>query len=213
MNIALVTDSVRFALTHDDAPLVGAFARLGDLAVPVDWADPVVDWTMFDAIAIRSPWDYHERWAEFDRWLAGVEHLPLWNPARILRWNLTKTYLLELEAAGLPVIPSVRLAPGAEPDLADAVERWGEIVVKPEVGGGGAWTWRANAASRREVEHAIRPRIAPADGPEPAVGFLVQPFVPEILQGEWSLVYLDGEYSHAVQTVANASMPLVGGVV
>lgn len=193
MRIALVTDRARRALTHDDAPLVAAFAALGDEAVPVEWADPEVAWGSFAAIAIRSPWDYHERWPDFSAWLDRVAELPLWNPARVLRWNLTKTYLLELQEAGLPVIPSIRLAPGAAPDLGEAIARWGEVVVKPEVGAGGAFTLRADRGSRAAVERAIAARRSEG------VGFLVQPFLPAVFAGEWSLVWIDGEYSHAVR--------------
>lgn len=203
MNIALVTDSVRPHLTHDDAPLPAAFARLGDRAVPVDWADPAADWAAFDAIVIRSPWNYHERWPEFDAWLGRVAHLPLFNPAQILRWNLTKTYLAEMGEAGLPVIPTLRLPPDRAPDLGDAIARWGEIVVKPEVGAGGALTYRATADTRAGVEDAIRPRLASG------VGFLVQPFLPAIFAGEWSLVYLDGAYSHAVRKTGAAGQFLI----
>ena len=203
MNIALVTDAVRPHLTHDDAPLPAAFARLGHRAVPADWADPGVDWASFDAIVIRSPWNYHERWPEFDAWLASVAHLRLFNPAQILRWNLTKSYLAEMADAGLPVIPTLRLPPDRDPDLTDAIARWGEIVVKPEIGAGGALTFRATAATRAGVQDAIRPRMA--DG----VGFLVQPFLPAIFAGEWSLVYLDGRYSHAVRKTGAAGQFLI----
>ena len=202
MNIALVTDSDRIGLTHDDLPLIAAFARKGDQAIPTDWADPAVPWETFDAIVIRSPWDYHARWRAFEQWLSRVELLPLWNPAKVLRWNLAKTYLLELEAAGLPVIPSLRLPPDQAPSLAKAIERWGEIIVKPEVGAGGAWTYRANADSQSKIEELILPRLCSRDPAQPSVGFLVQPFLPKIFEGEWSLVYLDGVYSHAVRKTA-----------
>ncbi len=152
---------------------------------------------------IRSPWNYHERWPEFDAWLARVAHLPLWNPAKILRWNLTKSYLAEMADAGLPVIPTRRLPPGRDPDLTDAIARWGEIVVKPEIGAGGALTFRATADTRADVEDAIRSRLAEG------VGFLVQPFLPAIFAGEWSLVYLDGRYSHAVRKTGAAGQFLI----
>jgi glutathione synthase/RimK-type ligase-like ATP-grasp enzyme len=192
--LAVVTDAVRPSLVDDDRPLLAAFAALGVQAVPVDWADERVDWRAFDAALIRSPWNYPSHGLAFE---ALVERMPIpvWNPAHVLRWNLRKTYLLELAAAGLPVPPTLYLPAGAPADLGPAFDRWERVVVKPEIGGTGIHTYTADAGSRRAVESAIAPRLR-------EMGFLVQPFLPVVGGGESSLVYLDGVYSHAVKKIA-----------
>lgn len=199
MKLALVTDAEHPALTADDAPLLPAFAAAGVTAVPTDWRDERVDWRAFDGVWIRSPWDYHAHEAAFDAWLDQLDRVGarVWNPTPIVRWNARKTYLADLDAAGLPVIPSRRLPAGAPWSLEDDHARWGDLVVKPEIGGAGAWTHRVGPGEAAAVTRACAPRAA-------QVGFLVQPFLPAIAAGELSLVFLDGAYSHAVRKVAKA---------
>jgi len=64
--------------------------------------------------SLRSTWDYHERPAAFDVWLRRVAStgIPLWNPLPLVSWNMRKTYLRDLEAAGLAVVPTVWALPG-----------------------------------------------------------------------------------------------------
>ncbi len=191
--IVLVTDQIR-GIYADDLELHSAFAARGVEATFVPWDAPV-DWARFKAAVIRTPWDYHERFAEFSAWLDRLDAagVPLWNPSSLIRWNARKTYLLELASEGFPVIPTAQVS---DDGLARHVERWREIVVKPEVGGGGAWTFRANEGSFRAVEA----ELAQAGDRK----FLVQPFDPAVTRGEWSLVYFDGVFSHAVFKVARS---------
>ena len=71
----------------------------------MEWRDPAAAWRGCDALLIRSPWDYHAHFPAFEAWLDAVDAagIPTLNPTRIVRWNLRKTYLLELGEAGLPV--------------------------------------------------------------------------------------------------------------
>jgi hypothetical protein len=76
------------------------------------WWDPAVRWPEYDLVVIRSTWDYVERLPEFRGWLHDVdEGGRLRNPAPVVEWNLDKRYLLDLEAEGVPVIPTT---PGSD---------------------------------------------------------------------------------------------------
>jgi glutathione synthase/RimK-type ligase-like ATP-grasp enzyme len=150
----------------------------------------------FDAVVFRSNWDYHHAPEEFLAWLARGEAsgVPFWNPADLVRWNLSKRYLLDLEKAGIPVVPTVILEEG-EADLLPSVmaERaWQVAVVKPLLSASAHDTTLVPAGEAAVVARAI------ADGRirRPA---MVQPFVEEIRsRGEWSLVFIDGALTHAV---------------
>ncbi|MGH9095526.1 MAG: hypothetical protein ACRDXE_10230 [Acidimicrobiales bacterium] len=79
---------------------------------------------------MSSTWDSVDRPAEYLGWarsVAGVSRLI--NPTEVLDWDLDKVYLRELEAAGVPVIPTTWVAPG---DAWEPPER-SEFVVKPSV--------------------------------------------------------------------------------
>jgi len=166
--IALATSAELPGLDPDDAPLL---AGLGDRAEPAVWSDADVDWTRYDAVLIRSVWDYFLRHDEFIAWVDRVP-VPMWNPADTIRWNSEKSYLRELEAAGVRTIPTAW--GGAVP--------WDEAILKPTVAGGSLGLRRA---ARGE-------RIGP--------GWMAQPFLPDIVcAGELSLVYFDGYFSHAIR--------------
>lgn len=194
--LAVVTDREHPALTPDDAPLVPAFRARGVEAVPTAWDDPAVDWTGFDALLVRSPWDYHLDPDAFFAWLDRLDRLRVrtFNDRAVLRWNADKRYLRALAQAGVPVIPTLWLDRGSVPDLAARlhVSGWEEVVVKPAVSAAGRDTVRVRRGALGAAEALLARALPGAD-------FLVQPFLPAVLtRGETSLTYLDGACVGAV---------------
>jgi glutathione synthase/RimK-type ligase-like ATP-grasp enzyme len=187
--LALATCAAIPGAYPDDAHLVVSLRALGIEPVCCIWDDPAVDWAGFDAVLIRTTWDYFQRYDEFRRWLDRLP-VPTINPAPMLRWNADKRYLLDLQAQGVPIIP-MRVAPGRELQALLAGLEGRDVVLKPTVSGG-AW-------------HTVRgvvgtPAFAAAVAALPVeLDYLVQDFVAEIVSaGEWSLLFFDGRYSHAV---------------
>lgn len=193
--VALVTCSSIRELTDDDRPLLAELWKLGIKAEPTVWDDPSVDWKSFDAAVIRSTWDYHLSPAAFSAWLSRLEKLglPLWNPAPVVRANADKSYLKELEAAGVSVVPTSWVAQGRRANLDEllAVRGWSDAVVKPVVSAGAFRTSRVKAGDPAG-QAALEEVLAHS-------GAMVQAYLPEIAaEGEWSFVFLGGEFSHAV---------------
>lgn len=120
MIVGLATSDKWPALSPDDAPLIPELKKLGVEAAPVIWSDPDIDWRKFDLVVIRSCWDYHLRLDEFSAWIDRMVHdrVRVLNPPAVLRWNMRKSYLLDLAAKGVR-IPRTR------------VER--DVIVKPLV--------------------------------------------------------------------------------
>lgn len=147
----------------------------------------------FDLVMPLLVWGYHGRAAEWAAFLDRAAALPLANPRAILAGNTDKRYLLALADKGVPVVPTLffeRLAPA---DLAAAGAHFGTagLIAKPPVSAGAHGTYRLNGSG----------------APAPALGraMLVQPMMPAVVQeGEWSLFYFAGRFSHAIlKTVAN----------
>lgn len=163
----------------------------------VSW-DEDRDWGAYELVVVRTPWDYFDRVTQFLDWAARVEReTSLVNPADVLRWNSHKGYLAEFTAKSVPTVPT-RLVPGPSTDVADQIREvpWEEIVVKPAVDGGARHAWRGlrddpslSRVAERLTEHG---------------DVVVQPFVPAIVDGERSLVFLGGRFSHAVRKVPKA---------
>jgi glutathione synthase/RimK-type ligase-like ATP-grasp enzyme len=194
--IAFVTYAGMPGFAADDHLVVEELRRRGGEVEPVVWNDPGAGWSRYDRVVIRSCWDYHRRVDEFLGWLNRMERekIPLWNPARVVRGNVDKAYLGELAAAGLPVVPTLHLRRGEASDLAALLEAqgWSEAVIKPAVSASAFRTRRIGrgeaAAAQAELEELLA-----------ASGALIQPFVAEIQSaGEWSLIFLRGDFSHAV---------------
>lgn len=195
--IALVTYLESPDLTPDDQLLADALRQRGATPSAVPW-DSDVDWSTFDLVVLRSPWDYFLRAAEFAAWIDRLEAqgVPLVNPYPVVRWNGDKRYLIELEQAGIEIVPTILVERDADqPSLAGllAERDWDEAVVKPVVSAGGHGTWRASLPTAAEDEARFQALRASATG-----DVFVQPFMPEVVSaGEWSLLFVDGVYSHA----------------
>ncbi|QNE16609.1 hypothetical protein F1D05_00195 [Kribbella qitaiheensis] len=189
--IALATSADHADLHPADLPLAAALRTAGLDPVAEVWTDPSVDWSSYDAVLLRSVWDYHTRYLEFTEWLGQLDKacVPVFNDTDLLRWNGDKRYLLELRERGVAIVPS-QVAAGACLHEVVAGLDGQQIVIKPTVSATAHNTIRGLAGSG-ELSRAM--------GDLPDDVYLVQPFLPEIQsEGEWSLIYLDGEYSHSV---------------
>lgn len=190
-------------LSHEDEdrPLIDAALAGRPMHVDwVSWDSPSVDWSLYDLVVIRSTWDYHRRLDRFLEWCALVERDSLlWNPGRVVRWNAHKRYLLELERAGVPVIPTVVVEHGQAESLSMILDAqgWDDVVVKPAVSAGSSGTTRHNLDDPAG-ERALAALVERGDA-------LVQPYLDGVeARGETSLVVIDGELTHAVAKVPSS---------
>ncbi len=202
-----MTASVARALDEDLAPLTTALSARTIVHRVVDWHDAAVDWADFDLAVVRSPWDYTRRHGEFLAWAESAGAATnLENPPSVLRWSADKHYLRDLRAAGVPVIATSFATPG------DSIE-WpsaGEVVVKPTVSAGSIDTARYPSGARAEAgAHVARLH---AEGR----AAMVQPYLSAVEgeRGETALVFIDGEFSHALRKgpMLVPGLALVGGL-
>ncbi|MEN3972258.1 hypothetical protein WJS89_06210 [Sphingomicrobium sp. XHP0235] len=142
-----------------------------------------------DAVLPLIAWGYH---LDAGRWFDLLDRIafrgvPCVNDPAILRWNSDKAYLTELAGKGVAVVPTLESEEGEADLLARAVQAFGtdRLVVKPRLSASGAGTYamRAGDALPEDVRDTR---------------LIVQPFLPEIADGELSLLYFDNVYSHAV---------------
>ena len=198
--MALVTCSEYPDGYFDEAPLVAALADLGIDARFVVWDDPAVEWGLFDVTILRSTWDYPPRRDEFLAWAATVPGLL--NPLHAVRWSSDKRYFRALVAGGAPCIPSTFVEPWDSPADAENVVRTvaagsARFVVKPSVGAGSVDAGRFDSNDPSAVEQAVKHARVLGESGRAA---MVQPYLDGIdVTGETAVVYMGGEYSHAVR--------------
>ncbi|MFC3232185.1 ATP-grasp domain-containing protein [Streptomyces nitrosporeus] len=199
-HLALVTDETSLAVDYDMPLLLDACRAAGLRAEICSWRDPDIAWDRFDAVLLRSPWSYVESFQEFLEWCEYVSDVThLFNPLPVVRWNLDKYYLADLAEAGVPVVPSGFVAPGADPAAAvrtflDRHEEAREIVVKPTVG-----------AYSRDVQRFPRTAVTEAAASvakllDQGCHVILQPYQDSIdHHGETDLIHFGGVYSHAIR--------------
>jgi hypothetical protein len=194
----------------DLAPLLAALHAAGLSAEVLAWDDPGADFARARVTLLRSTWNYSEQPGAFLAWVDRTAACSsLWNRRETVRWNTHKSYLLDLEARGVPAVPTHLVRRGEKTRLHDvARERgWTEVVVKPAVSAGSRATLRVRVAGERAVGTATA-----ADDADFARGeahlralaaredVLVQPYLRSVeAYGERAVVWIDGEPTHAVR--------------
>jgi glutathione synthase/RimK-type ligase-like ATP-grasp enzyme len=193
--IAIATCAAYEELKVDDRLLGGALADRGVEALPVVWDGVQPRWENLDLCLVRSTWDYHDKYEEFLAWTRQVERATtLHNPAALIAWNSDKTYLRELDEAGVPTVPTAWVDRGSDLDVEQLLARegWEEAVVKPVVDLGAKNLHRVRAGEG-EAQDALAAALSRSAA-------MIQPFLPSLeAEGEISLIYIDGHFSHAVR--------------
>lgn len=153
----------------------------------VAWDDAAVDWAGFDAVMIGTAWDY---WDRMETFLSALETINtrthLFNPPGLVRWNIHKTYLRDLEARGARLIPTLWLDDATPTAITNAFDHFGcdDIVLKRQIGAGADGQHRLH---RGEPVPVLPHKM------------MAQPFLPAILsEGELSFIFIDGAFSHAL---------------
>ncbi|MDP2333591.1 MAG: hypothetical protein Q8M19_23195 [Reyranella sp.] len=192
--IVLATALDEPGITQSDRLYADALERRGWRVVAAPWDGPPKAFAGADAVVLRSTWGYYRALDAFRAWIEAVAAATrLFNPIALVRWNLRKDYVGKLSAAGIRVPQSHIVACEAtaiDKVLADA--GWDRAVVKP-----------ASGASGHSVELVKRAmldqQVAGLSDEARAAGVVVQEFLPEIAEGELSMVYFDGAFSHAIR--------------
>lgn len=202
LKIALVSCSAMASfkshIESEDELLLRFFREKGIDTRTEVWDDPAADWESYDLAMIKSTWDYFDKPAAFRKWLDDMENrrVNLHNPVPVLRWNMDKIYLREMEEAMVPVIPTVWMDRGEAFDLRSISQRLDaeEIIIKPRISGASKNTFKIGPADFTEITPKLKNLLQHED-------FMAQPFMKEVQQGEHSYIFFNGRFSHAIRKV------------
>jgi hypothetical protein len=183
-------------LTPDDQLAADILMERNVIVDVVAWDDPDIEWQTFGAVIVRSTWNYHRQVQQFLRWLETLDQaqIRVWNPSDVVRENVSKKYLIDLQNAGIPIVPTVFIPQNAKTQLRSILqkENWEHVIIKPEVSASAYQTISAglNTASSDQTK---------LDEILKTSGALIQEFRNEITEtGEWSLIFFERKFSHAV---------------
>jgi glutathione synthase/RimK-type ligase-like ATP-grasp enzyme len=200
MKIALVSCSsmsdYKTDIPNEDELLLSYLQQKAVDAEIVIWDDELVDWESYDIVVIKSTWDYFNKPMQFRAWLHGMQQreIRMFNSPETILWNIDKSYLKDLEKAGIPTIPTIWLDQNMQTDLPVVMSQLGasEIIIKPRISGASKNTFKVNAHNIVAVQQQFDELIKEED-------FMAQPFVPQIMEGEYSFIFFNGLFSHAVK--------------
>ena len=197
--VALPGDWYLGNILEDDGLLQNELERQGISSVRVDWARKDMDWSQYKCVVFRTTWDYFDRFEEFSQWLDDVsKQTKLCNPYSMIKWNMDKHYLKDLESKGIPVTPSRFVEKGSTVNIEDEILKsgWHELVIKPCVSGAARHTYRVNKLNAKAIETVVNKLLK-------YESFVYQPFLESVLtQGEDTLMLFDGKFSHAIRKLA-----------
>lgn len=175
-------------LLHD--PLKAAGWQVEEIS----WRTKDVNWSAYDLVIIRSTWDYQNDPAAFLAVIKTIERQTLLkNNFATVKWNMDKRYLKDLQKKGIPIVPTLWSADLKKPipSFFNALDCQ-EIIIKPTISANAHATFRLDANSFAEQQTKLQAVFK--DRP-----YMVQPFVKKIIsEGEYSLFYFDGEFSHSI---------------
>jgi glutathione synthase/RimK-type ligase-like ATP-grasp enzyme len=194
--IAFVTCAKIPGLTADDQLCVEALRQRGVEVDGVRWDDATVSWKEYDSVVLRSTWDYHLRPEEFRAWIERCERdrVRLWNPGRLVRWNMDKAYLRDLSAVGVAIPDCEWIERGSKLDLAAAMQErnWDKAVLKPTISASAHQTHVVRRENAPQAQDILSEVVGNS-------GAMLQQFMTQVEeQGEWALLFFGGEFSHAV---------------
>ena len=183
-------------LFEEDNLLIRGFEAQGFRASPVVWSNPNIDWNQFDIALIRSTWDYLDASEHFLNVLSKIEasSCKLFNPLSVVRWNMDKHYLLELEKQGAQIIPTF-MASHVELAVLHKLfveNQWETVILKPAIGLAASNTCRISLDKLEKT-------LTELGTSQPSSEYLIQPFIETITtEGEWSFIYFNRQLSHVL---------------
>lgn len=196
--------------TPDDQLVVDYLRSFyGFEVLPVIWGTPVKQLVDFEALVIRSPWDYMdsvENRQKFMEWLGllSKNNIKVFNDVDIANWLLDKHYLKDFFAVGMPIVPTEYYEKNAHCDLTAIYNKKGSFVVKPAISAAGkGLKFISSLNDAKKFQSQVNAEIDNSC-------LMVQDYIPEIkTNGEWSLIFFGGEYSHSVKKMPSQYSILV----
>jgi hypothetical protein len=180
---------------YDDL-LINPLNNLGWSVEKIPWKKDNINWNIFETVIVRSTWDYQSDPDKFLKVLNRIDESSarLENSLSILKWNMNKNYLHHLENKGIKIVDTIWEKHLRAENLDDYYTKLNsdEIIIKPNISGNADNTFRIKRSEIHlffsELEEIFNNRE-----------FMVQPFNKNIItEGEYSLFYFGGKYSHSI---------------
>ena len=219
MRIAICSAEPYINKIDEDIWLRDSLIQKGCSAEIVAW-DSTISWQLYDCAVLRSAWGYQHKLNEFLSWLDMLDmlNIPLFNSTETVRKNIYKNLQIkELLEKNIPFIPTIIVSSNtdictdqsgiiaAEDSLLNTInsnfENGSLFVMKPVVSASGHNTMLIDTDESSQFRDVLFINEAEAKFKEllekfSNVGIIIQPYIAEIENGEYAVVYIDGIFRH-----------------
>lgn len=194
----LSTDNLEDFFVYDEL-LVPYFNQKGWKVETVSWRTNLENWEQFDYVIVRSTWDYQQHAEAFLACLKQIDasSTTLLNPLRLMQWNIEKYYLKDLQHKGVPIVKTIWETTFDNAVIDKAFDEFSSdaIVIKPVLSANADDTFKLERETWKESAGVLSNTFKQRD-------FMIQPFLSSIVdEGEYSLFYFGGAFSHAIKKV------------
>lgn len=195
---------------EEDNNLKNELIRLGIDAKIISWQEPLKE--MYDLMVLKSVWGYQNYYKEFKKWLLYVKrnNIPLANNVDMVLNNIMKDVQFGiLRKNNIDFIDTVFLQQSElfNNDIFDMLGN-NSYVIKPTISGSGENTYLINNFNNIFVPNTIQKEDALKrynqildDNSDCKI--MIQPFISEINNGEYSCIFIDGELTHTMLRFPN----------
>jgi glutathione synthase/RimK-type ligase-like ATP-grasp enzyme len=198
-----------FDLEAESIYLKDVLNKRGINASIQNWDVPSVDWSKADLVISRHTSAYMWDPEAFMTWAKQVEETTtLWNTSPAMEWSHHKRYLIELQQNGIPMPETLLIPKNSKKPMSEVLDEipWDDFVLKPTIGAGSCGLKRFTKESsdfeehlRNLNKHGFKQEFPFGEYEFLPCDTLIQQYVPEISKnGEISLIFFSGEYSHCV---------------
>ena len=163
------------------------------------WDEKDIDWNDYDYVIVRSTWDYQSRLNDFIGVLNKIENSDamLINPIKAIKWNIKKSYLIDLEKRGVSIIPSIFQKEYDPEVIYDTFQKFDcdKIILKPVVGANASFTELIRRSDLKNSQEKLQSNYSNRP-------FIIQPFFESVItKGELSLIFFNNKLSHGISKI------------
>lgn len=186
-----------------DHLLLAPLRKLGWAVQEISWRNKQIDWNRFDAVVIRSPWDYQQDPKAFLETLREIDQSSaiLENSLELVEWNLDKSYLRDLQQSGIEIVPTLWENHFDRNELDDYFDMFAvnELIIKPAVSANADDTFRIHKNEQQNYRQTLLKIFENRS-------FLVQAFMDSVIEeGEFSVFFFGDTYSHTILKTPKAN--------
>jgi len=194
--VALLSmDNTKGFFTYDKL-LIEPMKTFGWDAEEISWRNESINWDDYNAVIVRSTWDYQKDHEKFLDVLEKINNSSahLENDLELMKWNMNKKYLFDLEQKGVKIVDTLWKSNFNLDEVENSFENFNseEIIIKPNISANADNTFRLTKAKFVEIKNQLKLIFTNRE-------FMIQPFMKNIIdEGEYSLFFFNGEFSHCV---------------